>query len=307
MHRIDNTSISVFKECPKKWHYGMQKGLRPLGTAAPLVFGGAWHTCLEHFDIQLSKGLTRDEALISSIRQAFIESSTPEFLQGTHEDSSRSRETLVRGLVWYEENYRNEVAGDMNTFILPNGKPAIELTFAFELPHEFLNPETGLYEPCIYTGHIDKIVTYQGRLFPMERKHTTSSLYDHYWNRYINSAQIDGYIMACKVNWNLEDVGGGIIDATQFGATFSRFGRRVVNRTPERTNQWLLETLYWLTQMDNSIKSNYFPRNTESCNKYSGCQFYQICFASPALAESLERDHYRVEKWDPTKIRGEEA
>lgn len=312
MHRIDNTSISIFKECPRKWHYGMQLGLRPNSYAAPLEFGGAYHACLEVFDDLLAKGKSRDDALRETIREAFrvsaptLEDGSPSpFAQATAGDTARTRTTLVRTLIWYEEHYRNEIAGDMQTYVLASGEPAVELSFSFELPVEFFNPETNQMEPAHYTGHIDKIVTYQGRLFAMERKHTKNSFYDSYWNRYINSSQIDGYIYASHVNFNLE-VGGCIIDATQFQVNSSRFARRVVTRTPERRHEWLLETLYWLHQLDSCIKSDYFPRNTESCSKYSGCQFYELCFAHKDVQPAIMREHFRVEKWDPTKIRGDD-
>lgn len=289
---VDHTSLAMFKECPQKYYLGIVCGYRLNTAAPPLVFGSAYHEGLEVFDREIAKGRSRDEALIASIRAALKFSLPPG-------DSSRTRETLIRALVWHEENYRHDVA---ELHILPDGKPAVELSFRIELPFHFHGSDS----PVLYCGHIDKIVNYQGRLFAMEHKHTKSGLSDFYWLRYTFSSQISGYHLACETNFSTE-IGGAIIDATQVGATFARFGRRIVSRVKAHQQEWLLDTHYWLEQLNGSFLTDRWPHNHESCSKYGGCQFRDVCFASPLVRDSHLRTHYRVERWDPLKNRGDEG
>ena len=59
---IDHSSLAMFKECPRKYYYAIVKGYRPKTAAAPLVFGSAYHDALEFFELQISKGLDREDA-----------------------------------------------------------------------------------------------------------------------------------------------------------------------------------------------------------------------------------------------------
>lgn len=288
---VDHTSLSMFKECPQKYKLAIVDGYRLNTTAAPLVFGSAIHEGLEQFERALARGQDRTAALVHAIRAALVYK-LPEG------DTGRTRETLIRSLVWYEAHYRNDFAV---THILPSGKPAVELSFRVELPFTFAHSDA----PVLYCGHIDKIVNYQDRLFAMEHKTTKSALSDHYWLRYTFSSQISGYNLACELSFNTE-IGGAIIDSLQVGVNFTRFGRRIAARTKVHQQEWLLDTHYWLEQLNSSFTTDRWPHNHESCSKFGGCQFRDVCFASPLVRESVLRTHYRVERWDPLKPRGEE-
>lgn len=288
---IDHSSLAMFKECPQKYKFAIVDGYRLTTAAPPLAFGSAYHDGLEAFDRAIARGLDREAALIASIRSALRHTLPPG-------DTARTRETLIRALVWHEEHYRHDFA---ETWILPNGKPAVELSFRIELPFSFSHSDL----PVLYCGHIDKIVSYQGRLFAMEHKHTKSALSDFYWLRYTFSSQISGYHLAAEASFSAE-IGGAIIDATQVGVNFVRFGRRMATRVKAHQQEWLLDTHYWLEQLNSSFSTNRWPHNHESCGKYGGCQFRDVCFASPLVRDSVLRSHYRVEHWDPLRVRGEE-
>lgn len=298
MLAIDNTSLAMFKDCPRKYQLGMIQGYRPKTVAAPLSFGKIYHDCLEYFDRQVVALGNREDALRATVRKAYELTDGQDL--GT--DSARTRATLLRSLVWYEAHWRNDM---METYILPSGKPAVELSFRIELPCEIYNIETEQHEPVVYCGHIDKIVTYNGTVMPLEHKHTKSSLYDSYWDRYVFSSQISGYYMACMASFNIE-VGGAVIDATQVGVNFSRFGRRVANRVAAHQQEWILDTAYWMQQLNFSLQTGRFPHNSEACSKYGGCQFRSVCFSNPSVRQTILDTEFRIEKWDPLRNRGED-
>lgn len=291
MIAIDNTALAMYKDCPKKYQLGILRGYRPKSTSAPLSFGIAIHNVLELFDAQTALGIDRETALAAAIRRSF-ELSTEGF--GT--DSRRTRVTLIRALVWYEQTYRND---PMQTVVLPNGKPAVELSFRVELPVDIDG------SPVIYSGHIDKLVRYNGQIFAVERKHTVSTLGDYYYARYVFSSQISGYVLAVRTAYG-ENIGGAIIDAVQLGESFCRFGRRVAHRVPEHIDEWLNDTIYWIDRLATSLRDGRWPHNTEACMKYGGCQFREVCFSNPAVRQAILNADFRIEHWDPLRIRGEE-
>jgi hypothetical protein len=268
----------------------MLRGLRPKTSAAPLLFGSAYHECLELYDKLRAQG---KDGLPAAIRLAY-ELSTPGTLGN---DTARTRMTLLRALIWYAYNWQND---QFETFILADGRPAVELSFRIELPMELDG------EPVIYCGHIDRVAKYNDQLYAMEHKHTTSALSDYYYARYTFSSQITGYILALRVMYDLRVV-GGVVDSTQVGVTFARFGRRVAQRVDGHVDEWLHDTMQWIRQLHFAQQHNLFIRNTESCSRYSGCQFKDVCFANPAVRETILEADFQYKPWDPMKIRGDEA
>lgn len=292
---IDNTSLAMFKECPKKYQLGILLGYRPKSSAPPLTFGKAYHDALEVFRREKARGMSHDDSIAKALRKALDASyADPSFTLFTN----RSRITLCRAIVWYADQYKNDV---MKTLVLPNGKPAVELSFRVELPFSFHGSDAPVY----YCGHVDEVAEYSDKLYAVEHKHTVGSMYDSYWDRYTFSSQISGYVMALKINFNLE-VAGALIDATQVGVNFARFGRRIAHRVETHQQEWIVDLSYWMSQLDLCIRSDRFPHNTESCTKYGGCQFREVCFSSPLVRQAILDSHFKIEKWNPLKPRGEE-
>ncbi len=295
---IDNTSLSNFKECPQKYYLGIECGYRRKHVAAPLIFGGIYHDLLELFDRVLAAGLSRDDALRVVLRHALAYSDELSELA----DDKRNMPSLLRALVWYEMTYRHD---PFKTVILPNGHPAVELSFRLEFPLQLFNWETNEVEDVLYCGHIDKVVEYNSQIFAMEHKHTVSALGDYYYDRYTFSSQISGYAVALRSIWNLEAI-GAVIDSTSIGVTFTRFGRRTASRVEDHLEEWIEDTKYWITQVYEAKKTQNFPRNTESCSKYGGCQFKDVCFARPGARDAVLNSDFKIEHWNPMKPRGPE-
>ena len=316
----DNTSLVLLKECPRKYYYAIICGYRPHHKAPPLYFGGVFHKALEKYDEARAKGVEHTPAQVLAVKCAMLETIThvpagseesfdpatgevtlkitPAHIKlWTSDDPNRSRETLVRSVVWYTEHFRDDV---LETYIFPNGAPAIELSFRFDLPIE--TPEG---DPYIYVGHIDKIARMASQLWNVERKHTKRTLSSSYFSSYSPNGQVSGYSFAGKVVLS-EPVSGTIVDATQVAVGFNRHMRHMASRTQEQLDEWLVNTIHWIKMAEHYATSDYWPMNEESCHKYSGCQFRGVCSKTPsARAQWLERDFYK-DPWNPLKNRGQE-
>jgi hypothetical protein len=317
----DNTSLVLLKECPRKYQYAILEGYRPRHKAPPLYFGGMFHACLEVYDNLRGRGEEHFTAQMAMVKGAMQLTATmipahdedvadpetgelvtkhvPEgFSLWSSDDPTRSRESLVRSLVWYTEHYKDDV---LKTYIFPDGTPAIELPFRFDLPIE-----TPTGDPYIYCGTIDKVAEMAQHLWNVERKHTKNTMGSGYFRGYNPNAQVTGYSFAGKVILHAP-VSGTIVDATQVTVGFNRFMRHIASRNEEQLNEWLVNTLHWIKQAETYARQEFWPMNEESCHKYSGCQFIGICSKSPgSRAGWLEKDFIK-NPWNPLKEKKEEV
>jgi len=294
---FDNTSLAYFKECPRKYYYSIVEGWRKKGKAPALVFGGLYHEGVEKYDALRAKDWSHESALkcmVLYVSMKFEEDPIPEG------DTKRNYLTLMRSLIWYaEENKHSEV----RTANLPGEVLGLELSFRFELP--FHGPEG----PYIYCGHIDKIAEYKGQKFVVERKHTTSALGDFFYQRYALSDQITGYHLAGKVIFQVP-IAGSMIEATQVAVNFSRFDRRMVLRADALMEEWLELTEHYIRRTTEEFEKLHegapaFLPNHESCNKFGGCVFLEVCSKSPFMRKSLLEADFEKQPWQPLKNRTE--
>ena len=146
---------------------------------------------------------------------------------------------------------------------------------------------------------------YNGGLYNVERKHTTSMLSDNFFQRYFFSSQIGGYVYAGKVVFETPVV-GAIVDATQVAVNFSRFGRAVVQRINSHLEEWLYDVRYWIQRVEECAENNYWPTNTESCSKYLGCQFRKVCSKGPDVRPLILQTEFVQNRWNPLAVRGED-
>lgn len=290
----DNTSLSLFKTCPRKYQLSMVEGWRSKRAALPLDFGIALHHGMERLQRLLIEGKPPREALIGAMRRAY-EAGWHSSIRTSHENN-RTLKTLMRTIVWYAEQFQRDGLG---TVQLENGKAAVELSFRLELPIQ--HPEGGAY---LYCGHIDRLAEYQGAIFVVDYKHTVRTLDTKYFAKYSPDGQMSGYVLAAKT-MHPQNVQGCLIDAAQVGVTFSRFQRGFANRTEAQLDEFLTDTIEWLRQAERCARQNYWPMNTEACNNYGGCIFRGVCDKDPSIRETYLQADFEKRHWNPLESRGD--
>lgn len=287
----DSTSLGTFMECPRKWQYLMLDQIASSSTYGTenLFFGSAYHKALELYDIARAAGSSHDEATIHMVKSALEitwdkETDTP-WRSPNH---AKTRETLVRSIVWYVEHFNNN---NCKTVILRNGKPAVELTF-----------KMGIGEDFLYCGHIDRLVDINGKVYVTDRKTTTTTLSPSYFARYDPDLQMSGYSMAGKIILN-SPVNGVIIDAAQIAVSFTRFDRAFVHRTEKQLSEWLENAKFWMRLQHQMADNGFFPMNDKSCHKFSGCPYRKICGADPRVRDAIIASDYTRKEWNPLEPR----
>ena len=327
----DNSSLSLFKACPRKYQLAIIEGWRPRGPKEALAFGGLFHKGLEIYDKARVGGLDHNQALRKAIHGLLDylspievrETATGTLVIKSHyvhgglvalpesipeetvelvchkpafesNDNRRTIQTLIRSVVWYCDQFEHDAA---KTVVLADGSPAVELSFRMALPLE--NPDG---EPYLWCGHIDKLVEFGGYKYILERKHTVSTLSGYYFDRYSPNSQVSGYATSVDVFFG-EPVAGTIIDAAQVAVGFTRFQRGIAPRTAALKDEWLTATLHWIERAEQCAKAGYWPMNEESCMNYGGCQFRGICSKDPGARPAALRAEFVQEPWNPLENR----
>lgn len=300
----NSTCLGLLKECPRKYYYTVIAGWGSRDESIHLRFGIEYHHALQDYAIARAEGMKHDDAIHESVRALHgrVHDWTPD--RTLRAGKYKNRETIV-GLV---VDYLDHFGGDdpAATFILDDGKPAVELSFRFELDWgpsrgqgQPLPDNVGLgpSQPYLLCGHLDRIVNLHDDLYVMDRKTSVSTIGTYYMDQWTPSNQMTLYTLAGKVMLN-QPVKGVIIDAAQVLLEKpNAFARGFAYRTEDQLTEWLADLRYFLREAEDFATANYWPQNDTACTKYGGCPFKEVCAKSPQV-----RDTYLAADFDRTDL-----
>lgn len=296
----DQTSIKLAEECLYKYKLRMLDGWRPRNTSVHLFFGGIYASCLEHYHKYRAEGLDFDDALIAVVREALQSTWIYPDNNGLHpvpgtgqpwvsDHNTKTRENLVRTIIWYFEQFKDDPC---QTVILSDGVAAVE--HSFQLP-----VDNGI----IFSGHIDRLVTYSDNVYVQDQKTTGSTITPRYFSNYNPDNQVSMYSFAGRAIFQLP-VKGMMIDAAQIAVGFSRFERGFIFQDDATLNEWYDDAMFHIETAVHATRENHFPKNRGSCHKFAGCEFRNVCNKSPHVREQfLKADFEKGVRWDPLEAR----
>lgn len=295
----DSTSIGVLKECPKKYYYSVVLGWQSRELSIHLVFGIAYHSALERYYHARALGKDHAAGLRAAVRFCLETSWNTELSRPMvwPEDKNKNRYTLLRSVVWYLDQFEND---PMETVILENGKPAVELSFRFQM--DKVAPDGQHYIMC---GHLDRLAKFNNQIYVNDHKTTKSPIEsEDYFDRYSPDNQMSLYSFAAKVVYHLP-VQGVIVNAAQVLVTLSRYRRGFATRTESQLDEWYSDTKHFISTAEAYARAQHWPMNDKSCGLYGGCPFRQVCGKSPEVREKWIAAGFKRRVWDPLQIRGD--
>jgi len=304
----DSTSLGLMKTCPRLYQYTMIEGWTSKGEAIHLRFGIEYHQALHDFELALASGADFEDAVRITVRLLLERTHDFNPEPQTPSENLKTKDHLLRTVIWYLDHFSDDPA---KTVILDNGKPAIELSFKFELdwgPMTDQNPPlTPTHsQPYLLCGHLDRVVNFQDDLFVMDRKTTTSTPGPYYFNQFEPNNQMTLYSLASQVILS-SPVKGVIIDAAQIAVGFSRFTRSFTYRTKDQLEEWLGDLKFVLANAEDYAAEGYWPMNDTACDKFGGCRFRTICSKSPQVREQFLQSNFAQQepedRWNPLKKR----
>lgn len=314
---IDSTSLGAFKTCPRWYYYTVIQGWESKFENVHFVFGLCMHEGRERYYHARARGEPHEEAL--RVALAYVLTKTWDTRLGrpwisTHE--TKNRLTLIRTLIWYLDRFGE--SDPLQTIVLSNGKPAVELSFRFDT-----QLETKGGEHWLLCGHIDRLGRLNDHVYIDDLKTTSRTISASFFTQFTPHNQFSLYSIAGRVIWH-EPVAGLIADAVQVAVNFSRFERAMVPRSEPYLNEWFNGTSRWLQQMEVCATAGTaaeaagldpalgWPMNDMSCNNFSygdgsrgGCPAREICSRNPASREASLRTEFKRRIWDPLQRRGD--
>jgi len=299
----DSTSIGYLKECPRKYQYMMVLGRQPREESVHLTFGLHYHKALEIYDHSRSRGMDHADAQLEAVRYCYTATvvrlgTGKAWRPWVSDDSNKNRFTLLRSVVWYLEQFE---ADALKTVQLANGKPAVELSFRYQTD---IPIPTRSGETFIICGHLDRLVEMDNNIYFLDRKTTKHTINSDTFAKFAPDNQMSLYDFSSTVVWQTP-VKDGILDVAQVGATFTRFQRGFLRRTPAMREEWYNDLGYWLIQAAYFAEKGYWPMNDKSCGNYGGCLFRPLCAKGPEVREKWLNALTVNKVWDPLQVRGD--
>jgi hypothetical protein len=294
----DATSLELLKRCPRLYQLTMIEGWTPKDESIHLAFGTAFHTALQNYAILRSMEISHEDSVHDVIAEVLRSTADWNVDLSTKAGRYKNRDTIVSLVLDYLDYFTDDPT---ETYIMSDGKPAVELSFRFELDW---GPGEAPYLLC---GHLDRVVTFNDQLFVMDHKTTTTAPGDYYFNQFEPHNQMTLYTLAGQVILNAP-IRGVIISAAQILLEKpNRFVRGFTYRTQDQLDEWMLDLQLWLNSAEAYAAAGYWPQNDTACDKYGGCKFREVCSKSPQVREMfLKADFNKLpedERWNPLQSR----
>jgi len=303
---FDNTRLSAYKDCPRKYFLRHVMHWRGEGIATPLAFGGAWHAAM---DIVWKYGatLTPDELQTAAMAN-FLEKWTEEGLPAEL-DVDQTQAYTPRTPSIAAEMVANYIE-DRARYLQGSEVIAVEQPFAVPLPNM---PATW------YVGRLDKMIGWQGQTLALEHKTTALYRKEGYFpmdwvQSWYNDAQVKGYEYGAGLYYPKFD-GVWIDGALCHKTVHNGFKFIPVHHSVDLVVEWLHDAEQWVERInrDTILFEQYghlapgtFPKNENSCfGKYGVCPYLDVC-RTRADVDKGEAPPigYIVEVWNPFETLG---
>jgi hypothetical protein len=292
----DNTRLSAFKTCQRKFYFRHVRHWAGEGVSSALAFGSAWHRAMDV--LWLTRSV--DKAMIAWENEMLENGFDADILFEMND--MRNWGTAKAMLTNYLKQYGNwldtiKILGVEQPFAVPLGKSA----------------------KTFYVGRLDKIWKPEKKGHVFTHEHKTTSKYKKdgpfradFMSSFSPNAQIDGYAYAGQLLYP-DSFKGVWVDAALVHKTVHN-GFRVIpiDKSLSMLDAWLWEAIYYANEIDTSLKMlevcspddpymRTFPKNTESCQDYYGCVYQSVCRFHPNPMRVDTPEGFKVEKWEPFK------
>lgn len=302
------TTIKMAETCLRYYQYTMIEGWHSRGLGPHLRFGQHYARALEHFHKLRAEGMGPEQSTIAVVREALEDTwdreevsedegtpglaSTKSALRGKPWDSEhnfKTRETLIRSIVWYLEQFKDDSALPV---ILSSGAPAVELSFNLPVDNDIM-----------FVGHLDRLADYADNLYVMDQKTTGSTISQRFFEGFSPDTQMSLYTFAGSAVFGAP-VRGVIIDAAQIAVGFTRFERGMTFRTPAQLTEWYDGAMTAILRAQEATREAHFPQNPSACGMYGGCVFRAVCARDPGVRKNfLAGDFVQGGGYDPLEVR----
>jgi hypothetical protein len=300
---MDNSSLSVWEECNRKFLYKVLLSLKLPQEKPALTFGKSFHKFLEYYHAGFSFEnaveqfvivATNEKSKIKTSRADSIENGIdPEYsLEFGFMLCKKYAETHPIDREYWEPLYDHE------------GKAYLEMGFAVDLPNG------------IIIGMIDGlgIIRSSRKKIVAEHKTTKYSINSQYLSDFNPNNQVSTYLYAASelTSHQIDTALINVIRVKDYKRgdpeeNVDKLFRRIeVSRTVEQLEQRMRHANFQLNQINQSIEAGLdgFPMETRSCRtKYGECEYRMLCMSgSEKMLEIMAETTFQVDVWQPYKV-----
>jgi len=314
---IDSTSLNAFEKCAQFYNLSIRLGYAPRIESVHLTFGLLLHGAVERYHHLMAtperqkSARSHDWALHRIVKWVMLETWDKERdcpWQSDH--PTKNRFTLIRTIIWYLDLYQDD---PLRTVILPNNKPAVELSFSFDSGYRTHSTN----ERVIICGHFDRFTQLHSSHYISDIKSTGSTISASYFDGFTPANQITIYAIGGKTAFHI-DAEGVLVDAVQITQTgtggksnapigpLSLFKRRLIPRSEFQLEEWHTKLGIRLAELEQCATTDIWPMRETSCNLYGGCAFRAVCAQPSKESRQIVLDGlYTRRVWDPLQHRGD--
>lgn len=274
---IDNTALTLFMKCPRKYNFSMIRHRRHMGTTSPaLAYGTAWHRMLE---VHYKTGGDADFVNLA--------------LQKVWEDHGKLDDHRTIDRCWMEyERYVDKYGKPADEEAQTVGYPKTPLV---EISANVIWPG-GAHA---YAGKIDRIIQLQGQYYIEDHK-TTSRMGDYYFKQFEMSNQMMGYVWIGRQLYPSIKIAGVRINAHAVLKKESKFRRQVISFSDDRLEEWAENYNNWIGKLSSAYANDDFPGNYSECDgKYRQCEYTDVCSMPPRFRDATLESEYELHPWNP--------
>lgn len=311
----DNTRISEFRTCPRKFFYRHVMDWVGIGFSPPLLFGSSWHAAMDAVWETMSDRKNAQSLNTESVANIGHSAFMSEWLSGGGPEIDDINEDWQ-----YKLGFRNPmVALEMLYGYVDARRPLFQREsfklLAIEQPFAVpLDPED---DTLFYVGRLDKVFEVKEGI--MIGEHKTTSLYakaggfrSMFLDSFSPNSQVDGYLHAARILYG-DRLKSCWIDASLVHKTQHDFFKIVpIERQFSQLEAWLWETRLWIDEIEahwerlkepGIEKLKYmpaFPKNTGACQDFArNCTYIDLCKMWPNPVARDLPDGYNKEHWSP--------
>lgn len=295
-HLVDSTMRASFKACPQKFFWEWMRRLTLMEKSPDLLAGGAFAKGMEVTRREFYGNNLDAETAITRGAIAIMD------FFGDYEPPSSNPKTCERMIGAFQDYFDTyPLATDyIQPLMTPNG-PAIEITFAIELPGT-RHPTTDM--PILYGGRYDMIAKHlKYDALYVEDEKTTKQLGSTWADKWSLRGQFLGY-MRGAIEYGFP-VAGAIIRGISILKTKYGHAEAIVSAQEWMIEQYMEQVVRDVKAMRRHWEENFWDKAfDESCNSFGSCPMKKLCLSpDPERWTSML---YRRNNWNPLAKNPEE-
>ncbi len=265
---LDNTKVTEFMRCPRRFFFRYVLGWQPEEKRNDLYFGECVHKAMA---VLLSRMPYQNiDDRVEVVRLAY----------NTFEQAYRERYPL-------DTDELHEPKTPRSVMMMLSEYVGLYVNDNFVVKHIEVAGTASVGHKFPIRWRLDGIVEDDRGIYGIEHK-TASRLTQGWIDKFTQSNQVDTYTHVLNCFYPNDRIFGVVINGLIFNKTQRQFQRVPIRKTPLDMESWLWHINFWFDRIEEEYEAladvsedepvmTAFPKQTEACSDFFGCPYLSIC------------------------------